>query len=98
MQGVEEQAGAFGVEAAGGDALDDEGDGGLDRAAVFERGEVEGGEVFGLLARLVGAVVVVAEIFFAEAFRAAAVSVGEDVAALEVFGLSVGHVVPPLGT
>jgi hypothetical protein len=37
-----------------------------------------------------------AKIFFAEAFASAAVSVGEDVAALEVFGVRGWHgVVPP---
>ena len=41
-------------------------------------------------------VVVVAEIFFAETFTAATVSVGEDVAALEVLDVRGWHgVVPP---
>ena len=44
-----------------------------------------------------GAVVVEAEIFFAETFAAVAVSVGEDVAALEVFGLRIWHEVYPPG-
>jgi hypothetical protein len=99
LQGVEEQAGAFGVEAAVGDSLGDEGDGGLDGAAVFEGGKLEGGQsvaLFGQARGLVGAVVVEAKIFFAETFAAAAVSVGEDVAALEVLGVGVWHgVVPP---
>jgi hypothetical protein len=39
--------------------------------------------------RFVGTVVVEAEIIFAETFAAATVSVGEDVAALEVSALNV---------
>ena len=101
MQGVEEQAGAFGVEAAVGDALGDQCNCGLDGAAVFEGWEFEGGEgvaIFGLEPGLVGAVVVEAEIFFTEAFAAAAMAVGEDVAALEVLAFGVWHeVYPPLG-
>jgi hypothetical protein len=74
----------------------------LNRAAVFEGGKVEGGEgvaLFGQARGLVGAEVVEAKIFFTEAFASAAVSVGEDVSALEVPGVRVWHgVVPPLGT
>jgi hypothetical protein len=94
LEGVEEQAGAFGVKTAVGDALGDERDGGLDGAAVFEGGQLEEGEGVARLgqeARFVGAVVVVAEVFFAETFAAAAVSVGEDVAALEVLAWCVWH-------
>jgi hypothetical protein len=43
LQAVEEQAGALGVEAAVGYALQDEADGRLDGAAVFGDGKVEGG-------------------------------------------------------
>jgi hypothetical protein len=108
LERVEEQAGAFGVEHACGDALGDEGDGGLDGAAVFERGQVEppqrarsarrgprveGGEGVaegGLGFGFASGVVVVTKIFLAERFASATVSVGEDVAALEVFGGGVG--------
>ena len=78
--------------------MHDDRDGGLDGGTVFERGELEGGEgvaVFGLEARFVGAVMVVTEVFGAERFAAAAVAVGEDVAALEVLALSVWHGVYP---
>jgi hypothetical protein len=48
-----------------------------------------------------GGVVVVAKVFVAEAWAAAAVAVGEDVAALEAdggVGDWLGHVVSPLDT
>jgi len=103
LHGVEQQAGAFGVEHAVGDALGDDRNGGLDGGTVFERREVEGGELvaeFGLeRAGFVGAEVVVTEVFRAQGFAAAAVAVGEDVAALEVLALGVRHgCVPPLDT
>ena len=64
--------------------LEDDADGGLDGAAVFGEGEVEAGFLAEGLAwgGFAGGVVVVAEGFSAEADAAAAVAVGEDVAAL----------------
>jgi hypothetical protein len=83
LERVEEEAGAFGVEQTGGDALDDDADGGLDGAAVLGERELEGGDEgwggFGFA----GGVVEVAEGLAAEALAAAAVAVGEDVTALE---------------
>jgi hypothetical protein len=81
------------------DALEDDADGGLDGGTVLGQGELEAGvgvavEVgrgFGAA----GGVVVVAEVLVAEAFAAAAVSVGEDVAALEVLDFGVWHVWGP---
>ena len=95
LQAVEEQAGALGVEAAVGDALQDEADGGLDGAAVFGEREVEGGEGVARFDRFGGAggVVVVAEDFGAERRASAAAAVVVDVAALIVFWL--GHVWGP---
>src|SRR6516164_3026063 len=78
LEAVEEQAGAAGVEFAGGDALEDESDGGLDGRTVFWEGEFEcvgfGEDVFAAA----GVVVVVAEVLVAEADGGTAVSVGED--------------------
>jgi hypothetical protein len=95
LQAVEEEAGAFGVEAAGGEAVQDKPDGGMDGAAVVDQGHVEEAEGVAQLAGFgrAGGVVVVAEGFVAEAFAAAAVAVGEDVPALEGsgFGLGFGH-------
>ena len=86
LEGVEEESGAAGVDLVEGDALDDLADGGLDGAAVLGEWQVEGGlqtsafaEVFH---RAAGLVVVIAEMFSTEGARAAAVAVGEDVAAL----------------
>ena len=42
LEGVEEEAGAAGVEGVGGDGLQDLADGLLDGGAVFGHGEVEG--------------------------------------------------------
>ena len=85
LEAVEEEAGAAGVDVVGGDALEDFADGVLDGGTVFGEGEVEGGAA----ARrcrggdgFSGGVVVVAEVFSAQAWAAAAVAVGEDVAAL----------------
>jgi hypothetical protein len=105
LQAVEEQAGTFGVQTAAGQALQDEADGGLDGTAVVGQREVEGGQRVRLEvgerragARAAGGVVVVAEGLVAEAFGAAAVAVGEDVAALEVERFGLGwHGVPPPG-
>jgi len=101
LQAVEEQAGTFGVQTAAGEALQDEADGGLDGAAVVGEREVEGG--VGVAqgragSGLAGGVVVVAEGLVAEAFGAATVAVGEDVAALQVERFGLGrHGVPPPG-
>jgi len=91
LEAVEEEAGAAWIEVVGGDALEDLCDGELDAGAVGElvrAGEdpsaeagFAGGGVFDGAA---GGVVVVAEGLVAEAGAAAAVAVGEDVAALEV--------------
>jgi hypothetical protein len=93
LERVEQQPGAFRVDHVAGDALGDERDSGLDGAAVFERGQFEGGQGVaerGFIFGLAGGVVVVAKIFLAERFASATMSVGEDVAALEVFGGGVG--------
>jgi hypothetical protein len=90
LEAVEEQAGAFGVDLVAGDAEDDLADGALDGSAVFGQGEVELGLAAAVLGGVVDGtargVVVVAELLVAEAGAAAAVAVGEDVAALVAFG------------
>ena len=90
LEAVEEETGAAGIDAVGGDALEDEADGGLDGGAVLWEREVEGGGAAASLARVgdgcPGGVVVVAEFFSAEAGAAAAAAVGEDVAALVALG------------
>ena len=92
--------GAFGVDLVAGDAAEDFADGELDGGAVFGHGEVEvglvGSALVWVLHRAAGGVVVVAEVFVTEAWAAAAVAVGEDVAALVAFWF--GHGVPPWGT
>ncbi len=110
LEAVEEQAGAFGVDVVVGDALEDFADGVQDGGAVFEEREVEGGAAAATLLwlgyRFSGGVVVVAELFVAEAGAGAAVAAGEDVAALIVPGGGLGcgvgcgvagvvHVFPP---
>jgi hypothetical protein len=94
LEAVEEEAGSAGVDVVGGDALEDLADGGLDGGAVFGERQVEGGAAAAALARVgdgfSGGVVVVAELFLAEAGTGAAVSVGEDVAALVLFGVWCG--------
>ena len=103
LEAVEEEAGAAGVDVVGGDALEDLADGGLDGGAVFGEREVKGGAATAAAAwvgyGLAGGVVVVAEVLPAEAWAGAAASVGEDVAALVLFGCfgCVLHVVPPHG-
>jgi hypothetical protein len=90
LEAVEEEAGAAGVDVVGGDALKDLADGVLDGGTVFRERDFEGGAAgftgAGVGCGFAGGVVVVAEIFSAEAWAAAAVAVGEDVAALEAFG------------
>jgi hypothetical protein len=89
LEAVEEEAGAAGVDVVGGDALQDFTDGGLDGGAVFGQGQMEGGAAAAALLRVGDGfsrgVVVVAELFLAEAGACAAVAVGEDVAALVLF-------------
>ena len=99
LQAVEEEASAAGIDLVAGDAAEDFADGELDGGAVFGHGEVEEGGAGLALARVLdraaGGVVVVAEVFLAQAWAAAAVAVGEDVAALVAFGL--GHLGTPPG-
>ncbi len=92
MQAVEEQAGSAGVNFVGRDALEDFSDAVLDGAPVFGIGECEGGDsglaFFGVLEGLAGGVMVITKLFLPEGGAGAAVSVGEDVAALEAhFGV-----------
>ncbi len=91
LEGVEEQACAAGVEGVFSETFHDLADGVLDGAAVFGQREGDralvGRVVIGVveLGRGLGAaggVVVVAEVLVAETGRAAAATVGEDVAAL----------------
>ncbi len=100
LEAVEEQACAAGVDFIGGYALEDLADRGLDGRAVFGEGEIEGGAaalaVVWVQDWFSGGVVVVAELFSAQAWAAAAVAVGEDVAALVTFR-SVLHDVAPSG-
>ena len=90
LESVEEESGAFGIDFVAGDAAEDFADGRLDGAAVFGDGDVEFGLFWaagtGVSGGAAGGVVVVAEFFLLEAGAAAAVSVGEDVAALIAFG------------
>ncbi len=103
LEAVEEEAGAAGVDVVGCDALKDFADGGLDCGTVFGQREVEGGAAAAALARVgdgpAGGVVVVAELLLAEAGAGAAAAVGEDVAALVLFGGLGGvlHVSLPTG-
>jgi hypothetical protein len=89
LEAVEEESGAAGVDVVGGDALEDLADGGLDGGAVFGQRQVEGGAAAAALVWVgdgfSGGVVVVAELFLAEAGARTAASVGEDVAALVLF-------------
>ncbi|HEX3374120.1 MAG TPA: hypothetical protein VHS13_07925 [Edaphobacter sp.] len=88
LEAVEEESGAAGVDVVGGDALEDLADRALDGGAVFGQGEFEGRATgsAGVGCGFAGGVVVVAEVLAAEAGAAAAVAVGEDVAALVAFG------------
>jgi hypothetical protein len=102
LQAVEQQAGAAGIQLIAGDALEDLDDGLLKAAAVSELGgQVEDGllRAAAFLVGLAGlqfaaadgpaaGVVVVTKTFLAESWAAAAMAVGEDVAALETgFGV-----------
>jgi hypothetical protein len=95
LEAVEKQAGSLGVEIVAGDALEDHSDGGLDGRAVLGHGQVEAGVTAEGFAwgGLAGGVVVVAEGLVAEADAAAAVAVGEDVAALVAFGFGLYGIV-----
>ncbi|MCU1226239.1 MAG: hypothetical protein JWQ42_4332, partial [Edaphobacter sp.] len=90
LEAVEEEAGAFGVDLVGGDAAQDFADGELDGGAVVGQREVEVSLAGAALVRVfdgaAGGVVVVAELLVAEAGAAAAVALGEDVAALVALG------------
>jgi hypothetical protein len=92
LEAVEEEPGALWIDFVDSDALEDCPDGLLDCGAVLWEGDVEGA-----LSALAGAttleilhgaahrVMVIAEGFRAKARATAAVSVGEDVSALEAF-------------
>jgi hypothetical protein len=102
LEAIEEEACSAGVDVVGGYALQDFSDGVLDGGAVFGQWEGEGGAAASagawVLRGSAGGVVVVAEVFSTEADTAAAVAVGEDVAALVAFRLvdsCVVHVFPP---
>jgi hypothetical protein len=92
LEAVEEQAGAARVDVVGGDAAENCSDGKLNAGTIVGIGErkVEGGAaastLLGVGDGFSGGVVVVAEVFSAEAGAAAAVAVGEDLAALVLFG------------
>ncbi len=85
LEAVEEEAGAAGVDVVGGDAAENFADGKLNAGTIVGIGKrkVEGGAAAAALLRagdgFSGGVVVVAEVFSAEAGAAAAVAVGEDV-------------------
>ena len=99
LEGVEEEAGAFGVEFVGGYAADDfaqvELDGGAGVGLEGDEGRAVGlaGLGFGFRDAAAGFVVVVAEVFLAERWAGAAVAGGLDVTAL-VAGF--GHGCVPL--
>ncbi len=69
LEAVKDEAGAAGVEVAGGKPAEDFAEACLDGGAVFWQGEIEGAAAGALLGLggLAGGVVVEAEIFFAEA-------------------------------
>jgi hypothetical protein len=104
LEAVEEQTGAAGVDVVGGDAAEDFADGLLDGGTVFWEWDFEGGAAASAGARMwrrfSGVVVVVAEIFSAQAWTAAAMAIGKDVAALVLFGCfgCVLHGPSPRGT
>jgi hypothetical protein len=103
LEAIEEETRSARVDVVGGDALEDFSNGGLDGGAVFRQGQMEVGAAAAALF-WVGdgfsrGVVVVAELFLAEAGAGAATSVGEYVAALVLFRFFGGvlHVSPPHG-
>jgi hypothetical protein len=86
LQAVEHEAGAAWLDDVAGEAAEDFADAGLDGGAVFGEREVEVGAEPGAAAGPgcgAAGVVIEAEVFAAEAEGAAAMAVGEDVAALE---------------
>jgi hypothetical protein len=86
LEAIEEEAGAAGVDVVGGDTLEDLSDGVLDGGSVLRERDFKGGAASVWTSRgFAGGVVVVAEVFAAEAWAAAAVAVGKDVAALVAF-------------
>jgi hypothetical protein len=95
--GAKQEGGALEVDLVGGDAAGEFGDGELDGGAVLERRHDEGGvgvdEGFGggdaRGQGMAGGVVDVAEVLLAEGEGAAAVALGEDVAALIAAGAGV---------
>jgi hypothetical protein len=91
LEAVEEETSALGVDFIAGDAAQDFADGALDCGAIFREGDIKLGLTASTPARVLhwtaGGVVVVTKFFLAQARTAAAMSVGEDVAALEAFRL-----------
>ncbi len=91
LKAVEEEAGAAGIDVVGGDAAENFADDKLDAGTIvgIGQGKVEGGAAASALLGVGDGfscgVVVVAEVFSAQAGAAAAVAVGEDVAALILF-------------
>ncbi len=100
LEAVKEQAGSFGVDLVACDTGEDLADGALDSGTVLRHADVEAGSTAAVLVRILdgaaGGVVVVAEVFVAEAWAAAALAAGEDVTALQACGC-VGHGRSPLG-
>ena len=95
LETVKEQAGAAGIESVGGDAAEDLADGVLDGAAVLGEREVEGALTsaaslqLGVRDWFAGGVMVETKIFMLQAWTAAAVPIGKNMAALEAFRCSV---------
>jgi len=90
LEAVKEQARAARVEVICGDGMEDETDGGLNGDAILRGWQSEDTTAGFTLTQVgggfTGGVMVVAEVFIAQARAAAAVAVGEDVAALVAFG------------
>jgi len=84
LESVEEHACGFELDFAEGDAREDVVDGDLDGGAVVDAGHEE--VAAAPAGPAAGGVVVVAEVLLAERGRAAAVAVGEDVAAAVAAG------------
>jgi hypothetical protein len=93
LEAVEEHAGGFEIDVAKGDAGEDVVDGDLDGGTVVDAGHEEAAVSRGEAGLAAGGVMVVAEFMAAEGRRAAAVPVGEDVAAtVAAGGIGVGGV------